>query len=182
MDGASMEERQEAAINQLLEDARWVFSGMIYGFNILWKPFSPERDTKETLEIQPIGIIPRGDPRLQVISAVWEDEILYILLEYQPDETQQRHLEAWKSQALPFAVGSGKASLFEDKPYKTAMEQAVREAMRSYFRARYYSRPRLIRGKAGFLDFPRAGFWQASIQASIKLAMDMPPPTPYTVY
>ncbi|OQX29841.1 MAG: hypothetical protein B0D92_01680 [Spirochaeta sp. LUC14_002_19_P3] len=180
--GASMEERQEAAIKQLLEDARWAFSGMLYGFNILWKPPSPERNIKETLEIQLIGTIPRGDPRLKVISTVWEDDILYVLLEYQMDETQQRRLEAWRSQALPFAAGSGTGDIFEEQPYRTAMEQAIREAMRSYFRARYYSRPRLIQGKAGLLDFPKAGFWQASIQASVKLALDIPPPEPYSVY
>ena len=38
-----LSEREENALKVLLEDARWAFSGMIYGYSVTWTPSSAAR-------------------------------------------------------------------------------------------------------------------------------------------
>ena len=174
-------EREREVIDQLLEDARWAFSGMIYGFNVRWTPSARMRGVEEILEIQPVASIPRGDPRMKAVTATRENGFVYILLEYHPDASQQNRLSAWRSQAYPSAAGSGLAPLHFDESRRRAMELAVKETLRSYLRARQYNRPEEIRARVGLLAFPVIGLRELSFHASVTLAVEVQALTPYSV-
>lgn len=175
-----LSEREENALNVLLEDARWAFSGMIYGYSVTWTPSSVARSVDEELLIEPLALIPRGDPRMKTVSVVRENDFIYILLEYTPDATQESRLEGWNGEAFPSATGSGTAPInFGSR--RDAMEAALKETLRAWLRAREYNRPREIKGRVAFTEFPITGLSSGSIRAVVTLRMDLEPLRHYAV-
>jgi len=173
-------ERQKNALDSLLEDARWAFSGMIYGFSVSWTPPSRAREVEEDLQIEPLALIPRGDPRMRTVSVSRENGFVYILLEYSPDSSQERRLEGWSSEAFPAAAGAGSAPVnFGSR--RDAMKAAIREVLKAYLRVRDFNRPREIKGKVAFTKFPFTSLMSGSVRAAVQLRLDLEPLRPYTV-
>ncbi len=170
---------QEDAINRLLEDARWAYSGMIYGFEVIWTPSAKAREVQDTLIIAPVALLPRGDDRFEAIAAVMENGFLYISLSYHLDEIQEDRVSAWGSRTLPFAAGQGHASIHDVSARRKAMEAAIKESLRSYLRAREFNRPYEVRGRIGLLRFPVISLVDSDIVAKVKLAVNLQPPVPY---
>lgn len=175
------DERIRDQINRLLEDAQWVYSGMIYGFNITWSPSAKARGMSETLIIEPIALITRGDAKLEAIATVMEQGFYYVFLRYHPDENQERYLSSWKNQNLLFAAGRGQASIHDGGTRRQAMETAVKESLRNYFRSREFNRPHTIRARVGLLAFPTIGLVDTNLVAGVKLAIESHSLIPYTV-
>lgn len=167
-----LSEREKNALDLLLEDARWVFSGMIYGYSVVWTPSSQSRSVEEELLIEPLALIPRGDPRMRTIAVVRENGFIFVLLEYDPDSTQERRLAGWNGQAFPAASGTGLIPISLDSR-RSAIEAAIREALRAWLRAREYNRPREIRGRVAFSEFPITGLSGSLLRAVVSLKMDL---------
>jgi len=173
-------QRQENALKELLEDARWAFSGMIYGFSVLWIPPSNARAVKEELLVEPLALIPYGDSRMRTVSLTRENGFLYVLLEYTPDSIQESRLEGWSSEVFPAAVGAGTAAVNYGSR-RDAVKAAVKETLKAYLRVRNYNRPREIRGRAALTEFPYTSLSYGSIKAVVKLRMDLEPLRAYAV-
>lgn len=171
-ENSDLSEREKNALKQLLEDARWAFSGMIYGYSVQWTPPSGSRKVADELSIKPIALIPTGDPRMSTVSVTREGGFIYILLEYRPDPAQEARITGWGSEALPLAAGSG---LVPSGPgdRRAAMEAAVRDAIFQWLRKREYNRPREIRGTVAFTEFPRTGLLGGRIKADVTVRMDI---------
>ncbi len=167
-------ERETQAIETLLEDARWAFSGMIYGFNFTWTPSSIAREVGEELLIEPLGAIPWGDPRMRTAAVVVENGFIYVQLEYSPDATQESRLEGWDSQAFPVAAGSGEVRSLSSSR-RDALEQGIKEAVRAWLRVREYNRPREVTGRIALDTFPLTGLRANNIKASVAVRMDLDP-------
>lgn len=175
-----LSQREENALNLLLEDARWAFSGMIYGYSVRWTPPSRDRAVDEELEIEPLALISRGDPRMKTVSIVREHGFIYIQLEYTPDATQEKRLSGWGSQAFPAAGGSGRVPIGINSR-REAVEVAVRDTLHSWLREREYNRPREIRGRVAFTAFPLTGLTGGFFRAEVSLRMDLEPVRPYAI-
>lgn len=167
------EEQKREMIDSLLEDARWIFSGMIYGFFIQWTPLSIARNVEESLDIQPVALIPRGDPRMKMVKVVFDNEFDYVLLEYHPDTSQIQRIAAWNSQAYSFSSGIGIASLYLGETRRNSMEMAIKNSLGDFLRAREYNKPEKIRARAGLLDFPAITLRDHRLFTSLKMAIDL---------
>jgi len=170
--------REANSLNILLEDARWAFSGMIYGFSVRWTPPARNRNVAENLLIQPLALIPRGDPRLRTLSTTREERLIYFSLGYSPDETQAAHLAGWQSVVFPPAGGFGRASLYYGSR-REAMEAGIRDALYQWLRLREYNRPREITGRVAFTHFPITSLDDGFFTALVRLKLDLDPPRPY---
>ena len=175
-----LSEREENALNILLEDARWAFSGMIYGYSVTWTPSSNARSVVEELIIEPLALIPAGDPRMKTVSVVKEHGFFFVLLEYSPDSTQEGRLSGWGGEAYPAATGSGMAPVSIGSR-KAAIEAAVKETVRAWLREREFNRPREITGRVAFTEFPLTSLSSGSIRAVVTLRMDLRPVRHYSV-
>lgn len=167
-----LSEREENALDLLLEDARWAFSGMIYGYSVTWTPSSLGRSVDEELLIEPLALIPRGDPGMRTIAVVRENGFIYVQLEYTTDSTQERRQAGWSGQAFPAASGSGMVPISLDSR-RAAIEAAIRDTIRSWLRVREYNRPREIRGRVAFTEFPLTGLSGSLLRAVVTLRMDL---------
>ncbi len=167
------EEQRREMIAALLEDARWIISGMIYGFLIQWTPLSIARNVEESLDIQPAALISRGDPRMKMVKVVYDNEFDYVLLEYHPDTSQMQRITAWKSQTYSFSSGIGIASLYLGETRRDSMKMAIKNSLGDFLRAREYNKPERIRARVGLLDFPAITLKDHRLFVSLKLAIDI---------
>ena len=67
---------------RVLEDAAWIISGMIYGFDVIYTPLDLSRDVDEYLEIIPVASILWGDPKLEIIDSWVKNEKLFLHVRY----------------------------------------------------------------------------------------------------
>ena len=170
----SYSERERLAMETLLEDARWVFSGMIYGFSFTWTPSASSRDVSEELGLEPLGLIPWGDPKMHTLAVVEENGFIYVQMEYRPDDSQRARLEGWSSQAYPVSTGAGEVRALSSSR-RDALEQGVKEAVRAWLRAREYNRPREVSGRVAFDKFPVTGLRANNIKAAVVVRLDLDP-------
>jgi len=170
--------REEDALATLIEDARWAFSGMIYGFSVRWTPPAQNRNVAENLQIRPLALIPRGDPRLKTLSTMRETRLIHFLLGYSLDETQAARLEGWQSAVFPSAGGFGRVSLYYGSR-REAMEAGIRDALYQWLRLREYNRPREITGRVAFTQFPVTSLDNGFFTALVHLKLDLDSPRPY---
>ena len=167
--------RREAAITQMLEEARWTFSGMVYGYRFSYTPYDRRRDVPEQFELHLHARIPWGDPLLSVIATRQEGQRFIAQMQYSMATFQVQWTQAWTSRVIPGSAGAGEASLWPDVSQKQlAVEDAIRMAVRERLRVVSPNKPAAASGRLILAAPPRvwidSGAYKASVQ--IKLQVD----------
>lgn len=149
---------EEAELRVLME-GRYVFSGMLYGYDFRYVPSDRTRQVAEEFALTPVAQIPWGDPRLRVISTRRRsDDAFVVRLRYDMAPFQRARYEAWRSNTLTPASGLGRADLMEGLQGKIdAIEAAIKEAIRDHMRGRTFNKPRVITGRVLLEKPPRVG-------------------------
>ncbi|MFQ3548076.1 MAG: hypothetical protein SNJ56_07030, partial [Termitinemataceae bacterium] len=169
-----------------LEEVALYFGAMIYGWTFDYDIGERARKIPEVFELQSLGSIPFGDPKLVVTDAKLENSYLFVWVDYRPDETQQRRLAQWRSGTLIKTRGQGEGPLAgpiavprSESPLantlqqsswmdgkRAALEDAARAAVRATLRGTERNRPKQSRGRIALAEFPRywvdSGRWQCS--------------------
>jgi hypothetical protein len=174
---------EETAIRRLLEEARYTFSGMLYGFEFVYTPPDKAREVEEVFRLEPIAEIPWGDPRLQVRQSWVREKRLYATLTYRVAPFQEARLQGWGSNAIPTAGGQARAELYLGFPQRTvAIEKAVKQAIREHLRERYFNKPREARGQVLLREVPLMGIVEGSYRASVDVKVQIDQVEPYLAY
>ena len=164
----------EEGLTLMLEEARWIFSGMIYGFRFFYNPPEPAREVEEVYELEPLLTIPWGDPALKVLNA-WPRENRYRAdLEYRLSEYQLLLRMAWEGVTYPSAEGEGRYTLFEGfSGRRTALERSILEAVRGHFRPRFRNRPAAIEGQVILMEVPYLVIREGEYIGRVRLRMNL---------
>lgn len=170
--GVSEEASVDDTAQALLNEARYVFSGMIYGFSFVYTPSDRARQIAEVFRFEPVAEIPWSSPGLRVISTRREEYRTYGRFRYYVNRDQEARLAAWSSAALPRSAAEASASITGGRSAKyDAIESAAKEAVRAYLRTRVYNKPREIRGSLTFIDPPSTRLDAGSYVATVRVAM-----------
>ena len=146
---------EEKAVSQLLEEAQFVFSAMIYGFEFSYIPKDSLRGIEEEFFFEPVYSLPWGDPRMSVRTGRYENGIYTAEIKYAPTDEQLPWIRSWETNILPDVTAVGEGSLYEGfDGKKAAVGASVKEAVRAHLRARIYDKPRKISGRARLADVP----------------------------
>lgn len=164
------------AQRRLLEEARVVLSGMIYGLRFRYTPADNARGVAEEFSLEPVAEIRWGDPALSIEDAWQEDSLLHAIVSYRLADFQQARRRAWQSTAIPVSMGEGSASLFTLpglKGKRVSLEQAAKEAIRNYLRPIHANKPREIAGELLLWSEPRvlikSGAYQTLAQVKLQV-------------
>jgi hypothetical protein len=167
---------KEEAQRRLLEEARQVFSAMIYGFEFAYTPGDRTRGVADELILAPIAEIPWGDPHLRITDAWIEEARLFAKVEYDLRGFQEDRRRAWGSTAVPTATGIGEWNMFlAAAPVGKArsLEAAFREALRNHLRPIHFNKPREVTGELLLWDPPaviiEAGTYQTRVDVKLRL-------------
>ncbi|PKL24238.1 MAG: hypothetical protein CVV47_10845 [Spirochaetae bacterium HGW-Spirochaetae-3] len=161
----------------LLEEARWTFAGMIWGFEYVYTPSDKARSVAELFEIRPMSPESSASMTMHAVAARLEGTVLYATAEFYPDAGQRAELASWR---LSSATGQGRGSAPALRSGSTgaapsavearrdAIVAAVREALRANLREVTHNKPREVRGTFALASAPRLmikeGSWIASVR------------------
>ena len=182
-DGGERPVPREVAIGRLLDEAIFVFSGMVYGFEFSYAPAAPDRGIEEEFELEPYATIVRGDPRLEVFQTWVEADRLYARITYEVDPQQEDWYRGWKSAANPRSRGVGSAQFIRGPAVKPdATRDAIRMAIRNHARTLELNRPRLITGAVVITDAPRVVVREGSYEATVRVVLQIDSIERYELY
>lgn len=168
----SYDEIREEAIVQLLDEARWIFSGLIYGFNFTYIPGNKRESLGEVFELIPLKEIPAGDSGLEVAQVIDNLETLSVRFLYWPDEYQERRLKVKNGGGFLSTVGEGGAPMMEEGSRMSSLKDAVKQALRADLRTILYDRPHEVSGFVYLASDPqisiRAGEYKSRLKVLYK--------------
>ena len=179
----------DIAGQRLLEEASWVYGGMVWGFDFEYVPLDRTRKIEELLRLTPLGSIAWGDQRLKPGKleprelGLFEPSELHAFVEYRLDVASAAFMDSYSRVPWVRAQGIGKADLIKGWPgRRMAYEDALREAVRAYLRSIEPNKPRRATGRVVFDRVPsimiKDGFYVVQARARI----DVRELAPYVVY
>lgn len=146
------------AISRIKEIVPFLMNGMVYGWEFRYTPSDKSRGVEEYLEVELIQNLEKETNPI-VYSSPWiEDNKFNCWVDYTRTEFQIRNYYLWSQIKNPGIQGRGKGSLelgFDG--IKAAAEEALINAIRSYYRNTIKNKPKEIQGKVLIRKIPTIG-------------------------
>jgi len=171
------------AEHTLLEEARVLLSGMVYGWSFDYIPTNRMRQVGESFTLTPIAQIPWGSPRLRVIETETVDTRLWARASYSMDDAESARRASWESSTADLSQGEGKSGVMNGPDAKTqSFQDAVRDAIRMDLRTRYLDAPRQIRGDVVLWEDPMAAVRSGMYRTVVKVKIVVRELVPYRIF
>ncbi|MDR1317374.1 MAG: hypothetical protein LBK13_10935 [Spirochaetales bacterium] len=174
---------EREALRRILEEGRYVFSGMIFGFTFSYTPLDRGRNIQEEFTLNPVYEIAWGDPGLFVHQTRREGRRIYARLRYRLHGFQENWYEGNLSNLMGSAAGLGDAPIFAGWQEKmNAIRDSVRSAVREYARGRIDNKPLKVTGTAFLNGAPRIEILQGAFHARSALRLKIDTVVSYGAY
>lgn len=171
------------AVKNMLEEARVIFSAMIYGYSFVYTPSDRLRKVKEVFKLTPLAQLKWGDKQLEVVSTKVKNKKLYAKITYNLLEYQFLNRNAWSSSALAGASGSGRGNIFKGSGMRNiSFNNAIKNALRDYLRARVFNKPRKITGEVLLWDSPGLTVESGMYVTTVKIKLKIKRIEPYRIF
>ena len=145
----SLTRREQESVEELSREATWIFSGMIYGFQVDWRPAGPQR--AEMFSIKPLALI--DEKGIAFTQASREGESIIVNVEYHAGQEEMKRYEGWLSPGITAASGRADITVWQGST-REALKRAIREALYNSLRKELYNRPGLVKARLAFARFP----------------------------
>jgi len=180
----------ETAARRALEEAALYFSAMIYGWSFRYEIGERARGIPEDFgELEPMGEIRWGDPRLAVTDVQRFDARMRVWADYRMDGSQQRRMQTWRMGTVRNAQGTGFSPLYGPSPDANwldiryaALTDAARVAVREMLRASERNRPREASGFISLASFPRFYVRSGQLAASARFRVQITEIVPFSAH
>jgi len=170
----------DSAYRRALQEAAMFFSAQIYGWAFHYDIGERARGIAEEFELEPLGEIRWGDPRLFVTHAELKNHILSVWMDYRPTDIQRRRLEMWKmgtirsAQAIGYGRLGGPVEISDWLSIKKeALEDSARAAVRAMLQGSERNRPKEATGFISLQTFPAywmdSGRWAAQARFRVEI-------------
>lgn len=169
----------EAVVN-ILEEARWIFSGMIYGFTFSYTPSDSNMQVAESFTLTPRAFIDYGDPRLRVMALHTEGALMRMELTYELSDDQQRRQALLQRTDRHLSQAKGTGTLLNNSEgRREAVEDAIRLAVRAGARRLVGQKPRRIDGELVIRQVPIIGVDRGRFRAFVQINFRVEEITPH---
>ncbi|MFW6363455.1 MAG: hypothetical protein ACOC0D_06375 [Spirochaeta sp.] len=167
----------------VLEEARWVYSGIIYGWRFRYVPENKARGYDEEFETEAVHELDWGDTGL-TIRQTWEnDGRFFAKIDYALNRDQTARREAWGSGSTLMGQGRGSSPyLGGHGERKNAVLDALRMAVREYLRARHHTPPREVTGRIVLVDPPLIGISSGAYTSTVRVRFQIDSFRKYDVF
>jgi hypothetical protein len=174
------------AEERLLREAQYVLSGMIFGWDFVYTPEYADRGVARYFELDPLGEIAWGDPRLvlrDLRDSRNRDSAIHGQIDFSLSATDLQRLRAWRAMDTERSGGMARAPLQEGYQAKiSAMEEAIHQAIRDYLRGTTFNRPREVVGSVVLDRPPRMRTVSGSYEAQVRVLIRVDEVLEYRVF
>ena len=169
----------EKAERSVLEEARVLLSGMVFGWSFDYTPANSARGVAESFTLTPTAQIPWGNPRMRVVETEVAEEKLWARVMYSMDDAETARHVSWASATSLLSQGEGRASVTKGPAAKAlSFQDAMRNAIRLALHDRYPEAPRQVLGDVVLWDDPqswvRSGLYRTSVEVRIMVREVVP--------
>jgi hypothetical protein len=145
----------EIARRRILDEAAWVYSGVVYGFDYEYTPYDKARGLEERFTLAALGSISPEALVLKPGAKALSDYDIRVYVEYGPDEGQAAQMESYRRDPWKGSQGIGKADVLQgiagrDEAYR----DALRAAVRAFLQGLEPNKPRQAKGRVVFERIP----------------------------
>lgn len=173
----------EKAGQWVLEEARVLLSGMVYGWRFAWTPGDASRKVDDRFDLAPVAEIPWGSERLAVRQTQVGEARLFAQVSYTMDPSEQLRRESWAGATVDAATGSGEASTLKGRGAKfEALANAIKDAVRNHLRTRIFNKPREIRGEVVLWEDPQVWVGSGAYHAVARIRLRVVEIVPYRIF
>ena len=173
----------EKAGQWVLEEARTLLSGMVFGWTFSWTPSDVSRKVADRFDLVPVAGIPWGSDRLSVRQTSVEETRLFAQVSYTMTPAEQLRREAWAGAVVDAATGTGGAPTMKGREAKLeALRNAIKDAVRNHLRTRIFNKPREIRGEVVLWDDPQVWVASGSYHAVARIRLRVVEVVPYRIF
>jgi len=173
----------DKAEKAVLEEARVLLSGMVYGWTFDYTPAVSARDVAESFTITPVAQIPWGSPRLRVVETEVADEKLWARVQYVMDDAEAARRASWESATTLLSEGQGKADVMKGAGAKElSFQDAVRDAIRLALHGTYINAPRRITGDVVLWEDPRTTVHSGMYRTVVTVRVLVREVVPYRIF
>lgn len=146
------------AINRLRELGPFLLNGMVYGWNFSYTPSDKLRGVQEYFEVTEINTIKESDGEIKYEKPWIDDNLLHCWLTFTRTKQMTWELNAWNSIKTKKIQGKGYGKISHGfDGIKEATEDALKNAIRSYYREILKNKPKQIDGKVIIRSSPKLG-------------------------
>ncbi len=145
-------------VKSLKEIAPYIIGGMVYGWEFYYTPSDKQRNVDEILEVTEIVSSEVLKGGIEYSSPWLQDNRLNCWCSYKRDASQIQNYYLWSSIQNPIVQGRGYGSVtlgFDG--IKAAANDALKNAIRNYYRNLIKNKPKAITGKVLIRDLPQIG-------------------------
>lgn len=145
-------------IKSIKEVAPYLISGMVYGWRFVYTPSDKQRGVEEYLEIEEIVPSSSFVPGITYVSPWIQEDKFNCWCEYTRNDSQIQTYNLWSSIRNPVIHGVGYGDLKKGFPgLRDAANDALKSAIRDYYRAIIKNKPKEITGSVLIRDIPTIG-------------------------
>jgi hypothetical protein len=170
-------------IQELDETARYILSGMIYGWTFTYTPSDKLRKVEEFFSLDPVDSLQQEDPRMELTEVSADYPRLTCWASIALDEALSRRRVYWDS--VLFRTGSGRGygeRGDETAGIRQAYTQAIMQAIREQARKLEKNKPKEIRGEVLLKQAPRLFSESGRFGAEVRVLINMQEIIPYTTF
>lgn len=167
-------------IENLYSVARFVLSGMIYGWKFSYTPSDRARSVAESFTLTPIMEIPSNDPNFVVESIKPAYPRLSCWAQYTLNQSDGRWVRYWTSVLFKSAQGRGYGErTAETEGIRQAYTRAMLLAIRQNARSLEKNKPKEIHGEILLREGPRLFADEGRFVAEVKVLIHISEIIPY---
>lgn len=157
--------------DEILTEADYFFSGIIYGYNFRYQPYDRTHQIREEFEFSQIAKIIDTN-KGKIIQQEFSQDRLNALVGYSLSRLEMQKHKIWSHHSNEDANGYGESSIFEpDSSKHKAFENACREAIRALLREKLKNKPGEVSGKFSLKEVPRFYITSGNYACSVKLLL-----------
>jgi hypothetical protein len=158
------------ARSRILDEAAWVYGGMIWGFEFKYTPYDKTRGLEERFDLAPIQSLAPGELSLTTEGAVSTSDARRAFVLLQADPSLASLMEGYAHEPWKACQGIGRADMDRGvKGRREAYIDGLRAAVRSLLQGLEPNKPRLVRGRVVFHEPPSlaiiGGYYTAQVRA-----------------
>lgn len=171
------------AVSRTKEIAPFLMSGMISGWNFDYVPYDKTRKVSEVFEYNEIIPYNSSVNPITYKNPVVEDDKLLSWAYCDRTESQQLAYRRWSAIAHPKVHGIGKASVQDGfDGIKQACSEAMKNAVREYWRIYIKNKPKEIYGVLLLIGVPRVYISEGQYVADLEFFMETDKIVQYSYY
>lgn len=170
-------------VQKLKQQIPFIISGMIYGWKFEYVPYDKLRGVNEFFDFSPVEEINYPTSNISYSEMKVEDGKFYCWVTYKRTDDMFALRQHWNSAAFPHISGKGTGSVLNNfEGLQKAYREAIKEAVREYYRTFLKNKPKEVSGTVLLEENPTVGIYNGQYVVQLKLILRTEEILSYSVF